>query len=306
MKNRLLCSALVLICTSAQAQVELVDTAFLEIPAMRDYCIGATGEEDYFTIQSINGEISQIATRHKSNGVWSEPVLMPFCDAYTYMEPSLSPDGMYLYFASDRPVSDTSHTKKDFDIWYVKRPRPGAPWSKPIALPAPVNSAGDEFYPCLTANQDLYFTMDAKSGLGKDDIYVAHWNGKSYDAPLLCSTAINSAGYEFNAWVAPDGNTMIYTKYATADGFGSGDLYMAQKDQAGNWQPAVNMGIQCNSAFMEYCPYYDYNTQTLYFTSKRSSLEPKDYQDIDGLLNEISGAHNGQSRLYRMPLQLPK
>lgn len=304
MKKGIIHISLALMGISAKAQVELVDTAFLEIPSMRDYCLGVNGDEDFFTIQSINGEVAQIATRQKSNGVWSEPVLMTFCDAFTYMEPSLSPDGLQLFFASDRPIADTTQKKKDFDIWYVKRTRPGAPWSKPIVLPAPVNSAGDEFYPCLTANKDIYFTMDAPSGMGKDDIYVASWNGVNYEVPVLCSSAINSAGYEFNAWVSPDGKTMIYTKYGTPDGFGSGDLYLAQKDQTGNWQPAVNMGMSCNTAYMEYCPFYDYNTQTLYFTSKRSGLQAKNFEDVDDLLNEISGPHNGQSRLYRMPLQL--
>lgn len=304
MKRLLIVVLTLLMAKSDYAQVEMVDTAFLSIPSMRDYCIDATGQEDFFTIQSVNGEISQIAYRKNKQGKWSDPMLMSFCNGFSYMEPCLSPDGLRLYFASDRPLSDTAKTKKDFDIWYVQRSGPDAPWSKPIVMPAPVNSTGDEFYPSITLNNDLYFTMDDAAGMGKDDIYGCYWNGNAYAAPVLCSNAINSAGYEFNAWVSPDGNTMIYTKYGTADGFGSGDLYLARKDATGNWQQAVNMGIQCNTAFMEYCPYYDFRTQTLYFTSKRSNLEPGSYQNIYELMKEISGPHNGQSRIYRMPLVL--
>lgn len=287
-----------------QGQVQLVDSSLLGFPAMRDYCIGASGEEDFFTIQSLYGEISQIATRTKVNGVWSAPKLLSFCDQFTYLEPFLSSDGLRLYFVSDRPLTDTGTVRKDFDIWYVTRARPGGPWMKPTRLAAPVNSDKDEFYPCITASQDLYFTMDAPDGAGKDDIYVSVWNGQSYEAPVLCGDAINSAGYEFNAWVAPDGNTMIYTRYGTADGYGSGDLYLAKKDASGNWQQATNLGAEINSGFMEYCPFYDQQTQTLYFTSKRSDLSGQDFSTLSELEAMITGGFDGLSRLYRITLRL--
>lgn len=244
--------------------VELLHKDLNAFQNIRDFSISKNGKEAYFTIQSPNQDISQIVG--VKNGKWRKPKLLSFCDEYSYLEPFLSADEKRLYFASNRPKNDSIKTKSDYDIWYVERKDFKSDWSTPINLGPSVNSENDEFYPSLADNNNLYFTMDAKSGLGKDDIYFCRWDGKNYVAPVLLNTNINSDGYEFNAFIAKDESFLIYTKYGTNDGFGSGDLYLARKDKNGEWVPAINMGNSINTPFMEYCPFYDSNTNTLYFT----------------------------------------
>src|SRR5690606_23425103 len=103
-------------------------------------------------------------------------------------------------------------------------------------------------------------------------IYCCKWDGTSYSKPILLDTHINSDGYEFNAFISRDEQMLIYTKYNTGDGFGSGDLFVSKKDENGEWMPGKNLGNQINTQFMEYCPFYDSQTNTLYFTSRRSNL----------------------------------
>jgi hypothetical protein len=186
----------------------------------------------------------------------------------------------------------------------VERTNLSSDWSIPVNLGAPVNSAEDEFYPTLADNQNLYFTMDSKTGLGKDDIYFCRWDGKDYAAPVLLNANINSDGYEFNAFIAKDESFLIYTKYGTADGLGSGDLYLAKKDEKGEWLLATNMGNTINTPFMEYCPFYDSNTSILYFTSKRNTLTPKKFGNLAELQKYISEGENGLSKLYHYPIKL--
>ncbi|WP_246126053.1 hypothetical protein [Bizionia myxarmorum] len=88
---------------------------------VRDLCVSESGKEAFFTLQSPNGEISQIATMKKEDNVWLEPELLPFCGAYMYLEPFLSSNGNRLFFVSDRPLYIKQTEKKDFDIWYVDR-----------------------------------------------------------------------------------------------------------------------------------------------------------------------------------------
>lgn len=292
------------ICTTAQTNSTVQAVAGLEtFPNLRDYCLNSAGTEDFFTIQSPNGEISQIATRKKINGNWTAPQLLPFCDVFMYLEPFLSQDGLTLYFVSDRPLSDTAHSKKDFDIWKVSRTSEDAQWLTPVNLGAPVNSAADEFYPSLTSSGDLYFTKDVEDGMGKDDIYMCAFMDGKYSAPQILPEPINSAGYEFNAFITPDGNELIYTKYNAPGGYGSGDLYVAQKNPFGEWQAPVNMGLPLNTMYMEYCPYYHMATKTLYFTSRRSSLEAQEFKSTQQLLEYIKGNENGWSRLYYIPIE---
>jgi hypothetical protein len=235
----------------------------------------------------------------KKGSEWSEPELLPFCDKYRYLEAFLTADGNRLFFVSDRPLDNTSDEKKDFDIWYVERENKEGPWSEPVNLGAPVNTQLDEFYPSLALNDNLYLTMVAPDGTGKDDIYVCRWDGEKYSAPALLDSNINSTGYEFNAFISRNEDFLLYTRYNEKNGQGSGDLYISRRDSEGNWGKAKNLGIPINTKYMEYCPYYHESSNTLYFTSKRSRLEPKDFKTVDEFQEYVNKNDNGLSKLYK-------
>lgn len=291
---------------SAQTDPELVhfDNKLNEFLNMRDFCISRDGDEAFFTLQSPSTAISQIAVIKKENNDWLDPELLPFCDAFTYLEPFLSSDGNRLFFASDRPLDDSSLEKKDFDIWYVDRPHKDAQWSEPKNMGKPINSDLDEFYPTLSDNNNLYFTMDAPEGLGKDDIYFSKWEDGHYLEPVLLNENINSNGYEFNAFISKKEDFLIFTKYNEKDGHGSGDLYISKKDQNGKWQKATNMGLPINSKYMEYCPFYDEDNQLLYFTSRRETITSKKFKDINDFKSYIQNNPNGLSKIYSTSIKL--
>lgn len=273
--------------------------AFLNI---RDFCISSEEDEAYFTIQSPDQQISQLAVITKRGKKWNPPTLLAFCDSFTYMEPFLTADGNRLFFVSDRPLTSTG-VKKDFDIWYVERSSKKNPWSEPKNISTPINSKHDEFYPTLSLNNNLYFTMDAPDGLGKDDIYFAEWNGTTYLEPVILNTNVNSEGYEFNAFISKQEDFILYTKYKAKDGYGSGDLYISRKKD-GIWQTAKNLGMHINSKAMDYCPFYDEQTNTLYFTSRRNTLKSKSFTSIKEFQSYIKNGANGLSKIYRIPLSL--
>jgi len=283
-------------------QVELLNKHLNIYQNVRDFCLSENNEEAFFTIQSANQDLSQIVC--VKNSKWDQPELMPFCDEYSYMEPFLTSDGKRLYFASDRNKNDSAKTKSDFDIWFVERINLKSSWSKPINVGNNVNSDNNEFYPTLASNNNLYFTMDSKNGLGKDDIYFCKWNGKEYAQPEILNTQINSEGYEFNAFISLDETFLIYTKYNAKDGLGSGDLYLAKKDKSGEWMKAENMGSDINTKYMEYCPFYDNKNATLYFTSKRNNLNPTKFKSLKEYQAYISNSENGLSKIYKYKLTI--
>jgi hypothetical protein len=283
-------------------RVELLDDALNTFQNVRDFCFSQNNEEAYFTVQSPNQELSQIVV--VKNRKWNKPELVSFCDAYSYLEPFLSLDEKKLFFASDRPKNDSIQSKSDYDIWFVERKDLKSEWSKPINMGANVNSENNEFYPTLSANNNLYFTMESKSGMGKDDIYFCKWNGNEYAKPILLSTNINSEGYEFNAFISKDESFLIYTRYNAKEGLGSGDLYLSRKDDKGEWKVSVNMGNVINTQNMEYCPFYDSKNNILYFTSKRNSLRPKNFNTFADFHTYISGDENGLSKIYKYPIKI--
>lgn len=271
---------------------------------VRDFTISTTQDEIYFTIQNPSEERAVIAVIKKKKKRWSEPEMTTFSGNYRNIEPFLTQDGLRLYFASNRPIDDTTTKAKDYDIWYVERKDLKSKWSKPINVGAPVNSKNNEFYPCVTLNGNLYFTSDAVNTLGKDDILVCKWDGKQYTEPENLGMNINSPGYEFNAFVSPNEEFIIYTCYGRPDGLGSGDLYISYKNNKGNWDTAKNLGTEINSKQMDYCPFYDTTTQTLYFTSKRIIVIDKTFSNLKEFETEISSYENGFSRIYKYQIKL--
>lgn len=306
--NNLLAFLFLLITSISFSQNEIkVLPAFEELAKyqnIRDFSISTPQDEVYFSIQNTSEDRAVIAVMKKKNNIWQKPEITSFSGNFRNIEPFLSPDGLRLYFASNRPIEVTATKAKDYDIWYVQRKDTKSEWSEPINVGAPVNSKNDEFYPCVTLSGNLYFTSDAIKTLGKDDILVCKWDGKQYLEPENLGLKVNSAGYEFNAFVSPNERFIIYTCYGKEDGFGSGDLYISYKDKNGNWEDPKNLGADLNSKQMDYCPFYDASTQILYFTSKRIEPSQKEFKSLAEFETEITKYENGWSRIYKTNIKL--
>lgn len=278
---------------------------FSQFPNVRDIAMSSEGDEIYFSVQSYLDEISLIARINKINNTWSVPEITSFSGKYFDIEPFLSADGLKLYFVSNRPLEKTGDKPKDFDIWYVQRENKNSDWSDPINIGPPINSEENEFYPLISNSKNFYFTCDARGTKGKDDVFVSRWDGTKYTEPVSLSDSINSKGYEFNAFIAPDESYIIFTGYQRENGFGSGDLYISYKKSDSSWTSAKNLGEGINSAKMDYCPFVDRKTNTLYFTSKRSSVNDskKIFTTVRDFLIEMKKYENGLSRIYKAVLK---
>src|SRR5262249_58190426 len=95
------------------------------------------------------------------DGAWTKPEIAPFSGRYSDIDPTLSPDGKQLFFASTRPTEGTE-PRKDFDLWVVERQ--GTGWGEPRNLGAPVNSSGSESTTSVTADGTLYFASAGRDG----------------------------------------------------------------------------------------------------------------------------------------------
>ncbi len=271
-------------------------------PGVRDLTMSPSGTEAYITAQSPLEEVSVILRLTKSNGEWTHKIAS-FSGKYRDLEPFLSPDGLTLYFASNRPMVDCTQQVGDYDIWYTTRQSIDDDWSQAVNLGSQVNSEHNEFYPSVSNNKTIYFTSDRPGAVGKDDIFYSKWHDNKYSSPQALSDSINSEGYEFNAFIAPDESYLIYTAYRRPGGQGSGDLFISFRDANNEWGQAINLGAQLNSKFMDYCPYVNTTSQTLYFTSKRSSFKPvNDFKSTEQLIETLNQTENGMSKIYSVSL----
>jgi Tol biopolymer transport system component len=262
----------------------------------RDFAVSPDGMEIYYTVATPKSTFQTIVVSKKIKGEWTKPTVASFAGRYSDLEPAFSADGKTLYFASNRPLNGAEI--KDFDIWKVMRQ--GEAWSEPINLGNVVNTTTDEFYPSVAKNGNLYFTASYKDGPGREDIYQAIFKNNTYQKPVPLDTAVNTKFYEFNAFVDPAEQYIIFTSYGRKDDTGGGDLYISRKNHNGQWMTAVNLK-SINSKQLDYCPYVSADGKSLFITSDRHNLpidfsqQPASYQDI---VNSSTQVHNGTGNIY--------
>ena len=263
----------------------------------RDFTISPKGDEIFFTLQQARFASSTILHMILKNGEWSRPEVAPFSGRYRDLEAAFSPDGQTVYFSSDRPTSGDK--TKDFDIWKVKKLSNGQ-WGEPENLGTTVNSAKNEFYPSITKSGNLYFTVEADYGKGSEDIVVCKWTDSGYSKPESLPEDINTKFDEFNAFVDPDEQFIIFSSYGRPDDMGGGDLYISHKANGGNWVPVKHLPSPLNSTSLDYCPFVTWDKQYLIFTSNRLSQLFKDgstksYQQLKDMLTSPG---NGWDDIY--------
>jgi Tol biopolymer transport system component len=264
----------------------------------RDFTISPQGDEIFFTLQQPRFITSTILHIQKKNGKWGKPEVAAFSGRYRDLEASFSPDGQMIYFSSDRPLNDTI-VKKDFDIWRVRRTKNGN-WGQPENLGPEVNSPKNEYYPSVTKSGNLYFTVEADYGKGSEDIVVCKPTVTGYSKPESLPEDVNTKYDEFNAFIDPDEQFIMFSCYGRADDLGHGDLYISHKNKSGNWLPAKHLPAPINSTALDYCPFVAADKKYLIFTSNRinsrlSNGQTKTYQQLQSLLNSPG---NGWDDIY--------
>jgi len=265
----------------------------------RDFAISPNGDEIFYTLQQPRFVTSTILHLIKKNGKWGKPQVAPFSGRYKDLEAAFSPDGQTVYFSSDRPTA-SNPMKKDFDIWRVKR-KPNGTWTAPENLGPIVNSDKSEFYPSPTRNGNLYFTVEADYGKGSEDIVICKpATGGGFNKPESLPDDINTKYDEFNAFVDPDEQFILFSSDGRPDNLGRGDLYISRKDKTGNWQLVKHLPKPINSAAIDYCPFVTWDKKYLVFTSSRLNKELtndklKTYLQLKELLN---AAGNGWDDIY--------
>lgn len=299
---------LLLFCLSLTLNV-LANDIHYELPGVhiRDYALSTDGSELYLTIESIAKDASQIIRLTAEGDAWSKPAIATFSGRFKDLEPFLHPNGLQLFFASNRNAEQDA-VGAHFNIWVVNRSTKSAAWEKPHKLGPQINGAeSDEFYPSVANNGNLYFTATKPTGTGKEDIYVSRWLDNVYTEAELLPTTINSDTYEFNAYISPNEDILLFSSYGRKDGLGGGDIYISHKID-GQWQIATNLGTEINSQQLDYCPYYDSKSMTLYWTSNQSTLKnaATEKQDFDGWYNSFTQGTNGMSKIYKIEKDLSK
>lgn len=179
------------------------------------HCLSPDGEYLFFTgchMQDSEGGCDLYITTKKDNH-WIKPVNMgPVVNSKKWdSQPSLSPDGKRLYFASDRKGG-----KGKSDIWYVDFK--DGKWSEAINAGDVINTKGNEASPFLHLDgQTLYFRSDGHLGIGDYDLFLSRWQNNAWGEAQNLGYPINTDGSEGALKVSTDGSYAYYASDADVD-----------------------------------------------------------------------------------------
>jgi outer membrane protein OmpA-like peptidoglycan-associated protein len=179
----------------------------------------------------------------------------------------LTADGLTMYFATRRPLSNSSKfddEKYDENIlisnltnnnWGMARAAGRNLYTRFCETPLYLSPSGEE----------LYIYTGYESG---GDIKVSSRKKDAWRKPEAVPFKINSSGAETSLTFTPDNREVWFVSDRSKDGFGGKDIYVIRKLGDSKWSKPANAGSMVNSSRDEESPRFSKNGDTLYFSSR--------------------------------------
>lgn len=164
----------------------------------------------------------------KQDGQW---VGTPFehndPDRFSVGHATFSADGKVMYFASDRPGGQGGT-----DIWYSERLANGS-WGTPVNAGARINTKGDELFPQIGADGNLYYSTDGLAGMGGLDVFHTEGSKANWGTPVNLGYPLNSSwdDFSFVTTVDDDLQQLGFLSSNRPGGQGEDDIYSFRFDK---------------------------------------------------------------------------
>ncbi len=166
-----------------------------------------------------------VTTRPTKDDDWDQPVNLesPVNSGFGDGNPSISGDGLELYFMSDRPGGEGGH-----DIWVARRPATSDPWGDPVNLGPPVNTSSGDCCPSISADGRTLFFGGTGDGSAGYDLWMTT-RASVFDLwrePSNLGPTVNSSIFDDGPSISADGSTLFFFSNRPG-GIGSYDLWQA-------------------------------------------------------------------------------
>jgi|GEM_PF-67261 len=115
-------------------------------------------------------------------------------DSISVGHPCVTEDGKFLIFASDMPGGFGGR-----DLWYTTFEKKSG-WAAPKNMGAEINTAGNELFPTLGKNGELFYSTDGMPGMGGLDIVKAAkvaGEENKWENPVNMGSPINSESNDY-------------------------------------------------------------------------------------------------------------
>jgi hypothetical protein len=178
---------------------------------------------------------------------------------YTSGAPSISADGLSLFFTSDMPGQ-----YGNYDLWVTTRAAIGDDWGVPVNLGPTVNSSASESYPDISSDGLSLFFQDGHplwpevplrpGGCGLGDLWVTKREtlADAWGTPENLGPTVNGPYWDGTPCISAD-DLVLYFASNRPGGSGDYDIWLAmRKTKDEDWGEPVNLGPTVNSTDWEY------------------------------------------------------
>lgn len=227
--------------------------------------------EIYFNSNRSGGSELLVSVRDDPDDPWGPPVLAsPLNDAeFGDTTPKLTPDGLAIYFSSNRPPSEA------FDIWVATRPDLEADWSSPVRVQELSSPTGD--FGATVYGNTMFLCSDRDGTLGELDVWeleIINLANGNFGAASNATT-LNGIGQDCTLGMRADGLEVFIERRPAMDKT-TWDLWRATRAQTDvDWSPP-ELATELNSTGNDNDPWMSQDGTRLYFASRRNGSKRRD------------------------------
>jgi len=173
------------------------------------------------------------------NGAWSTPVPASFSTDKSADEPIFSPDGSRVYYYAYNAPNSLGGS----DICFSEMQN--GVWGTSVNLGEPVNSAADEYHPCVVNDCSIYISNTS------GQICRSQYSNNAYGELVKLPSFVNDATSSYRvAYVVKDESYIIFNSNISG-GIGGLDHYICYKKADGTWTYRKNLGNKINTSISE-------------------------------------------------------
>ena len=254
----------------------------------------------------VNGEIGlkscDFALKWKDTPTQYKIMLMPLVNSRNSDYSPTFGNGEYteMYFTSSRKGGMTDdldeRTGEQFsDVYFTKVDKKGN-WSRPIFLPEPINTKGNEGSVALNKRGTVMYLTQCKVEKKKElgcGIYVSKRKGKVWSEPQKLQIKVDEKTTIGHPAINSDESILIFSSDLEG-GYGGKDLWIVTKEKRNTWSKPINLGPMVNTPGDEMFPFL-HEDGSLYFSSNG-------HVGMGGL--DIYKTSQNENGAYKLPINL--
>lgn len=226
------------------------------------------------------GEDLWVSRRESRESAWGAPERLPEpinSSGFNERAATLSPDGHWLFFASNRTGGQGG-----LDLWASQRRdvHDDFGWQPPVNVGTAVNTSAAETGPTFhrddeTGQIHMYLVSTRPGGPGTEDIYLSMWNEDgSFSTPTLVAE-LSSPASDQRPYIRKDGRE-IYLHSNRTGSLGVFDLWVATRAERRDVWSTPENPASLNTTALEVAAVLSRDGYTLFFGSNRPGADAGD------------------------------